>query len=80
MMQPGSKEAIAYEFFHFVDEVLHALGWLDAIDIRVRFCRWAHRYDDDHRDNLQWKKVIVMVKRAKESGQWGRMPPLGSMI
>lgn len=46
-LKAGSKEAIAYAFFLFVDEVLHALdntplGWGEW---RGAFCEWCHRYD-----------------------------------
>jgi hypothetical protein len=80
MMQAGSKEAIAYELFHFVDEILHAFKWLDMFDLRIRFCYWAHRYDgNDEHTKLSKRILLRMVKRAKKSGQWGRLPPLGSM-
>lgn len=74
-MQPGSKKAIAYEFFHFVDEVLHAWGWLDTFDFRARFCFWAHRHDgNDEHTKLSKRILLRIVKKAKKSGQWGRLP------
>jgi len=41
---------LVYEFFHVIDEVLHAFEYVDALDFlwgdwRVRFCGWCHRKD-----------------------------------
>ena len=41
-MIAGSLEAIIYEFFHFVDEISHAVG-LDNFTLGCQFCQWAHR-------------------------------------
>jgi len=43
-MEAGSLEAIAYAFFKFVDELVHALD-LDKYGWACRFCQWAHRKD-----------------------------------
>jgi hypothetical protein len=45
-MTAGSKEAIFYEFCHFLDEIFHALN-LDRWEWAGRFCQWAHRHDGE---------------------------------
>ena len=50
-MQAGSFQAVVYELFHLVDELLHTLEvlvpeqWLEYKSWRTRFCDWCHRKD-----------------------------------
>lgn len=45
-MIAGSIQDVAYEFFHFVDALMHMLN-LDGIPFfdkyAARFCAWTHR-------------------------------------
>jgi hypothetical protein len=44
MIDAGSREDIFYNFFKFVDSVIHGLN-LDNNIIAYNFCQWAHRKD-----------------------------------
>ncbi len=47
-MNAGSKEVIVYIFWQLVDEILHALDWINFIGNakwRYNFCKWSHRHD-----------------------------------
>jgi hypothetical protein len=43
----GTLKAIVYELFHALDEVIHAIPFLEEREWALRFCNWAHRYDWD---------------------------------
>lgn len=46
-LEAGSIQAICYQFWQLVDEILHGLENLgfEFGDWRYRFCQWGHRHD-----------------------------------
>jgi len=64
-MAAGSLGSIIYEFFQFLDEVLHAFDCIVGnMEWRWRFCRWCHRYAGS--SELEALKKLEAIHRSVE--------------